>query len=122
MTTVLVDDVRSFRDGRPCLVARSSAAGVDLLRSLGQQRIDELWLDHDLAGDDTVWPVVVELAARRYDVGRVYVHAARSGPAMRVKAALVAADYLAQRSYDLTLWRHEVSYPAGTMESRGGSS
>jgi hypothetical protein len=40
--TVLVDDVRSFRDGRPCLVARSSAAGVELLQRLAGTRIDHL--------------------------------------------------------------------------------
>jgi len=56
--TVLIDDVRRFRDGRPCLIARSSAAGVKLLEQLHRQRIEHLWLDHDLTGDDTIWPVV----------------------------------------------------------------
>lgn len=118
---VLVDDVRGFRDHRPCTVARSSAEGVALLRSLAGQRIDELWLDHDLVGDDTVWPVVEELRATSYDVGAVIVHASRSGPAVRVAQALRAAGYSVSRSYDLTLWTHEVlSDPARTVQEEGG--
>lgn len=76
---VLVDDLRSFRDGRPCLVARTSVEGVELLRSLRGQGLCELWLDHDLGGDDTVRPVVAELEeaafnGEPYDVGLVIVH------------------------------------------------
>jgi hypothetical protein len=46
--TVLVDDVRGFRDKRPALVARSSQEALDLLNELRDRRIDDLWLDHDL--------------------------------------------------------------------------
>jgi hypothetical protein len=56
--TVLVDDVRAFRDERPALVARSSHEALRLLDGLGGTRIDDLWLDHDLVGDDTIRPVV----------------------------------------------------------------
>lgn len=78
---VLVDDVRSFVDGRKAEVARTSAAGVLLLDQYRGRRLDELWLDHDLGGDDTIWPVVelLERAAfegRPLDVGVVYVHSA----------------------------------------------
>ena len=118
---VLVDDVRSFRDGRPCRVARSSDAGVALLRSLAGSRIDELWLDHDLVGDDTIAPVVEELCSSPYDVGSVIVHASRSGPAMRVVAALRAAGYAVSRSYDLRLWTHNLSDPIGKLNVEGGS-
>ena len=41
---------RSFTDDRPAEVARTSAEGVALLARGGH--IDELWLDHDLGGDD----------------------------------------------------------------------
>ncbi len=107
--TLLVDDVRSFRDGRPCLVARSSAAGVLLLRRFAQQRIDHLWLDHDLAGQDTIWPVIrlledAALADEPYDIGLVHIHAARSGPAHQMGVALRRAGYRVVRSYDLRLW------------------
>jgi len=56
--TVLVDDVRGFRDERPARIARSSQEALDLLTRLGDRRIDHLWLDHDLVGDDTIRPVV----------------------------------------------------------------
>ncbi|GLY26513.1 hypothetical protein Misp04_62440 [Micromonospora sp. NBRC 101691] len=55
---VLVDDLRSFVDGRAAQVARTSAAGVEVLERHRGRRLDELWLDHDLGGDDTIWPVV----------------------------------------------------------------
>ncbi|WP_309232287.1 cyclic-phosphate processing receiver domain-containing protein [Micromonospora tarensis] len=57
-TIVLVDDLRSFVDGRSAEVARTSTAGVGLLDRYRDRRLDELWLDHDLGGDDTNWPVV----------------------------------------------------------------
>ena len=56
--TVLVDDVRGFRDARPALLARSSQEALTLLDELGGKRIDHLWLDHDLGGEDTVGPVM----------------------------------------------------------------
>ena len=46
--TVLVDDVRGFRDKRPALVARSSQEALHLLDELRGKRIADLWLDHDL--------------------------------------------------------------------------
>src|SRR4051794_27018929 len=93
--TVLVDDVRSFRDGRPCLVARSSAAGVELLQRLAGTRIDHLWLDHDLVGDDTIWPVVRHLetaweTGQPYDIRLVHLHAASSLAAHRMGITLRA--------------------------------
>jgi hypothetical protein len=55
---VLVDDLRSFVDGRLAEVARTSLAGIELLDRHRSHRLDELWLDHDLGDDDTIWPVV----------------------------------------------------------------
>src|SRR5262249_4138147 len=71
---VLIDDLRSFVDGRDAQVARTSAAGVEILRSYRDLYLDELWLDHDLGQDDTIWPVVevLEQAAfedRPFDIG-----------------------------------------------------
>ena len=120
---VLVDDVRSFRDGRPCQVARSSEAGVNLLTSLAGQHIDELWLDHDLVGEDTIWPVVELLIRSPFSSGAVVVHASRSGPAVRMVQALRRAGYAVRRDYDLRIWTHqELSDPAGKLESKGESS
>lgn len=107
--TVLIDDTRAFRDGRPCLVARSSAAAVVLLGDLQGARIDHLWLDHDLGGDDDVWPVVrlledAHLAGSPYDVGLVHVQASRSGPAHRIGVSMRRLGYPTERPTDLRLW------------------
>jgi hypothetical protein len=72
----LIDDLRSFSDGRSALVARTSGEGVPLLQQHRQTRIDELRLDHELGGEDTIWPVaeVLERAAfdgGPYDIGQI---------------------------------------------------
>jgi hypothetical protein len=41
---VLVDDLRSFVDGRAADVARTSAEAVKVLERYRSQRLDELWL------------------------------------------------------------------------------
>src|SRR4051812_20467094 len=89
MSVVLVDDLRSFLDGRRAQVARTSAAGVELLVQYRDRRLDELWLDHDLGADDTVWPVVelLERAAfddRRFDIGVINVHSANPVGAAKI--------------------------------------
>jgi hypothetical protein len=38
--TVLIDDLRSFVDGRDAEVARTSSAGVELLTGFRGQRLD----------------------------------------------------------------------------------
>jgi hypothetical protein len=93
MTVVLVDDLRSFVDGRVAEVARTSRAGVEVLARYRERVLDELWLDHDLGADDTVWPViaVLEEAAfegRPYDIGLVHVHSANPIGAARMAQAL----------------------------------
>lgn len=90
---VIVDDLRSFVDGRSAEVARTSAAGVDLLDRYRGRRPDELWLDHDLGGDDTIWPVVevLERAAfdeRPFDIGVINVHSANPAGAARLAQVL----------------------------------
>ncbi|WP_245724690.1 cyclic-phosphate processing receiver domain-containing protein [Micromonospora citrea] len=90
---VLVDDLRSFLDGRVTQVARTSAAGIEALERHREQRLDELWLDHDLGGDDTIWPVVevLERAAfeeRPFDIGVVYVHSANPAGLAKIMQAL----------------------------------
>ncbi|GAB3187147.1 hypothetical protein FHX75_12867 [Micromonospora palomenae] len=90
---VLVDDLRSFVDGRVAQVARTSTAGIEALERHRGQRLDELWLDHDLGGDDTIWPVVevLERAAfeeRPFDIGVVYVHSANPAGLAKILQAL----------------------------------
>jgi hypothetical protein len=90
---VLVDDLRSFVDGRVAQVARTSTAGIEALERHREQRLDELWLDHDLGGDDTIWPVVevLEQAAFEgcpFDIGVVYIHSANPPGAEKIMQAL----------------------------------
>jgi hypothetical protein len=89
---ILIDDSRSFVDGRSAEVARTSAAGVDLLERCHGRRMDELWLDHDLGGEDTIWPVVevLERAAfdeQPFDIGVVHIHSANPPGAAKIGQA-----------------------------------
>ena len=99
---VLVDDLRSFRDGRPARVFRTSAAALGFLRAL-DQRIEELWLDHDLGGDDSIRPVTLHLEEQAFlgtpvDVGIVHVHSANAPAAGSVLQGLRRYGYRAARS------------------------
>jgi hypothetical protein len=111
---VLIDDLRSFLDGRAAEVARSSAAGVDLLNRYRDERLDELWLDHDLGGADTIWPVVevLERAAfdgRPFDVGVIVVHSANPAGAAKMTQALRHWGYHVRVAAGTT----RVGYPGG---------
>jgi hypothetical protein len=107
--TVLVDDVRDFKDERPALVARSSPEALRLLDELEGERIDHLWLDHDLLGRDTVRPVVEHLVNRAKDgaplnVGQIHIHTANIRAGYRMRIVLRAAGYAVVRSYAITMW------------------
>lgn len=83
-----------------------------MLQGIGLHRIDELWLDHDLIGDDAVQPVVDHLVAaagrgRPLDIGRILVHTANVRAAHRITTQLVAAGYPARPSFQTTMWRHQ---------------
>jgi hypothetical protein len=92
-----VDDVRTFDptrldigQGDLLVHARTSAEG---LRRLRQQSWDELWLDHDLDGRDTVMPIVAFLR-QAVDNGaaipltRVVVHTANPSGARAIRITL----------------------------------
>jgi hypothetical protein len=90
---VLIDDLRSFVDGRKAQVARTSAAGIELLDRYRDLRLDQLWLDHDLGQDDTIWPVVemLERAAfedRPFDISVIIVHSANPAGAAKIVQVL----------------------------------
>jgi hypothetical protein len=98
---VLIDDLRSFVDGRDAQVVRTSAAGVELLGRCRDRRLDELWLDHDLGHDDTIWPVVevLEQAAfedHPFDIGVVIVHSANPAGAAKIAQVLRHWGYRVQ--------------------------
>ena len=102
--TVLIDDVRRFRDERPCHQARTSAEGLALLRQLQTQRIDHLWLDHDLIGADTVMPILEHLIANGHDIGTIHVHTANISAGQVMMRQLAPAGYAVVRSYNLRMW------------------
>jgi hypothetical protein len=88
MLTVLVDDERTFKDGREHLVARGVEDALELLKSLGGRRIDELWLDHDLGEVDGVKVEVKEVIREverasvwdePYDIGVIVLHTTNPG-------------------------------------------
>lgn len=81
---------------------------MTLLGRYRNRRLDELWLDHDLGRDDTIWPVVevLERAAfdrRPFDVGVINAHSAN--PAGAAKVALV-----------LRRWGYCVRVASGSIE------
>jgi hypothetical protein len=94
---------------RPALGARSSQEALDLLNELRDERIDDLWLDHDLAGEDAIRPVV-ELMVRLanegtpQNVGQVHVHSSNVGASHWMGVELHAAGYSVVRSYALAMW------------------
>jgi hypothetical protein len=84
-------------------IARSSGEGVKLLQEHRDSLIDELWLDHDLGGDDSILPVVtlLEEAAfngRPFRIGTVYVHSANPIGAETVVRSLTHWNYRVRRA------------------------
>lgn len=112
LLTVLIDDVRGFRDEREARVARSSQEALMLLEGLGNKRIDHLWLDHDLGGQDTIRPVVdlmIQQASSGapLNVGQVHIHTANVGAGHWMLLELQRAGYAAVRSYSLGMWTRD---------------
>jgi hypothetical protein len=106
---VLVDDLRSFRDGRECLVARTVEETMRLLDTIGDAHIAELWLDYDLGGGTTVEPVIDRLVAEAtqgspLDVGRVIVHSANTRGGFEIKRRLAVAGYSVERDFNQMRW------------------
>ena len=97
---ILIDDLRSFADNRDCVVARSSEEGVKVLGENMLQPIDELWLDHDLGGDDEIWPVITLLETVTFNIGAIYVHTSNPSGAERMMVAL------SRQGYNVTRWSH----------------
>lgn len=84
-------------------IARSSGEGVKLLQEHRDSFIDELWLDHDLGGDDSILPVVtlLEEAAfngRPFRIGTVFVHSANPIGAETVVRSLTRWNYQVRRA------------------------
>jgi hypothetical protein len=110
--TFLIDDARAFKDERPALVARSSQEALTLLDQLGDTRIDDLWLDHDLVDTDTIRPVVDWMVERAragspLNVGQVHIHSANVGGGHWIRLELQGAGYPVTRSFSLGMWTRQ---------------
>ncbi|MFE4971293.1 cyclic-phosphate processing receiver domain-containing protein [Kitasatospora sp. NPDC056651] len=84
-------------------IARTSGEGILLLEEHRDGFIDELWLDHDLGGDDTIMPVVALLEEAAFDgrpfrIGTVFVHSANPVGAATVVRSLARWGYRVQRT------------------------
>jgi hypothetical protein len=96
-----IDDLRPLP--RATRIARTSREGVELLEEHHDRFIDELWLDHDLGGDDTIMPVVTLLeeaafGGRPFRIGTVFVHSANPIGAETVVRSLARWDYRVRRA------------------------
>lgn len=95
---LLVDDLRTFADGRECRIARTSKAAVRIIRD-ATEPIEELWLDHDLGGMDTVMPVVEYLEGRHFaggdplEIGTIWIHTGNPVGQRRMELALQRMGY-----------------------------
>ncbi|MER5597014.1 cyclic-phosphate processing receiver domain-containing protein [Streptomyces sp. NPDC002265] len=84
-------------------IARTSREGIQLLEEHRDCFIDELWLDHDLGGEDTILPVVTVLEEAAFDgrpfqIGVVFVHSANPIGAETVLRSLARWNYRVRRA------------------------
>lgn len=108
MLTILVDDLRDFKDSRDRLVARTSERALEVLKENRHLHIDELWLDHDLGmvkgvPDDTK-KVAYELEeqafnGRPYSIGIIYIHTSNEPAGESLVKGLRARGYNTKRIY-----------------------
>ena len=105
---MLIDDVRRFIDDRPCTVYRNSADAVIGLVQVAEAGtvVDELWLDHDLGGDDTIRPVLrfleeLDHDGQRLPVGRAYIISSNPAGGHVIRLALRRLGYDFERLFTL---------------------
>ncbi|MFJ6381207.1 cyclic-phosphate processing receiver domain-containing protein [Kitasatospora sp. NPDC092039] len=96
-----IDDLRPLP--RATRIARTSREGVRLLQEHRDGFIDELWLDHDLGGDDSILPVVTLMEEAAFDgrpfrIGTVFVHSANPVGAETVVRSLTRWNYRVRRA------------------------
>lgn len=77
MVVLLVDDERSFKDGRECVTVRSVDEAIDFTEGLSS--VDELWLDYILLGTDSADAFLFHLLRRKASgnpllIKKAYIH------------------------------------------------
>lgn len=96
-----IDDLRPLP--RATRVARTSADGIRLLHEHRGRYVEELWLDHDLGGDDSILPVLTVLEEAAFDgrpfrIGTIFVHSANPTGAEAVVRSLTRWNYRVRRA------------------------
>jgi hypothetical protein len=97
VTRVVIDDLRSHPDG--AMYLRSSQSALAWLRENPETVIDELWLDHDLGGLDTIREVVLYLEQLCFEgtprmIGHIIVHTGNAvGGEWVMSSNLLKANY-----------------------------
>ncbi|WP_370109453.1 cyclic-phosphate processing receiver domain-containing protein [Streptacidiphilus sp. MAP12-33] len=91
------------RSPRATRVDRTSREGVQLLEEHRGRFVDELWLDHDLGGEDSIMPVVTLLeeaafGGQPFHIGTVFVHSANPIGAETVVRSLTRWNYRVRRA------------------------
>lgn len=95
---LVIDDLRTLRlDGNPLVHVRDSVRALERLQLAARRGevIEQLWLDHDLGGDDDIRPVVrwlEEQAALETgelpEIRAVFLHSSNPVGVAWMKAAL----------------------------------
>ncbi len=96
---LFVDDERDYPvelNGRNVITVRTSAMALELLK--GSAFYAEIWLDHDLGGDDTTMPIVDWLAEQAflgepYPVDCIVIHTANPVGQKNIERTLRRWDY-----------------------------
>lgn len=93
MTTLLIDDLRNFRDDPPnVVIARTSEEAIDLLSS---QIFDDVWWDHDLGEDDTTqkvadWLLYQAITSHKIKIDTCFIHTSNPVGAVNLKTTLTS--------------------------------
>jgi hypothetical protein len=102
--TILVDDIRTFADGRPHLRLLDSRQATTALRSLADSGlpIAELWLDYHLGPSDSVRPVLrlleeLDDLGHRLAIRRVIAHTSDPAGAREIERTCRQLQYEFQR-------------------------
>lgn len=106
LTTLLIDDLRSFRDEctpkEGLVIARNSADALAYLETHPDEHYSAIWFDHDLGEvdgkDDSTMPALDYLAFRAFtgdpvNVDTVYVHTSNPVGRKQILASLERYGY-----------------------------
>jgi hypothetical protein len=110
---VVIDDERiltDIPDHTAVMTFRTSESGIAALKKIDELlggRIEILFLDHDLGGDDTIIPVVDYLAEQAFsgnvlNIGEIHVHTANPVGAQRIMGTNLLRDNYKMTRVDLS--------------------